>query len=747
MYQFDHNPSAAPAQRPAFAQAPAGAPSHAAPMHGAAGGLDRSDAPLAPDLIELVKSLWRQRATLLSITAVMLVIALAIGLMMEPKFEAATSVLIDPRGLQVVENDVAPRGNSSDTSDALVESQKRVMISDEVLSRVVETLDLSNDPDYGRKTAGPVGQVIAVIKGLLSGGRIETPSRPEIKALKLLRQSVRTNRLPGGFIIDLSVKSPSADKSALIANTIAQTYIDTEFNARQALTSRASSSLDQRLAELRAGVQRSEDAVEAFKLENNLVGVNGRLVGEQQLSELNSQLVAAQALTAQARSRYQQIQSLRRSGANPEAVAQAVQSPTITALRTRLAAASQTLTSLSAQLGARHPRIAAARAEVVDARGQISQELARITSAARLEFEQAQGREAGLRRAVAELEKRALNTGGALVKLRELERDAAANRQVFQSFLVRAREVREQQTLDTSVTRVISPAIAPSAPSGASMKLLLLGGLALGLVVGAVLALVRDTTDRTVRTPRRLFRATDLPLIGIIPGLDQLVSARGAVRGLGAAGPIPDHMPPVVFDLPDGETAAAFTRIRTKLMHGKQARSGARIVLVTAAGAQQGKSTVAFNLALSAGQSGERVVLVDGDPLRSFMSQILLPRNTAGLAELAHGAATPDEAMVWDDEYRITFMSSRADARGPAPNLTRDGVARALQAVAERSDLVVIDGGLPGSDPSMHLLAECADDIIVVTREAVTDIDELTESLSALDAARNKIRGLALLAA
>ncbi|MEM8626447.1 MAG: exopolysaccharide transport family protein [Pseudomonadota bacterium] len=714
---------------------------------------DRSEAPLAPDLLELFRSLWRRRGTVLLSTLLLTGLALLVGLMLEPRYNASTSVLIDPRGLQVVENDLTPRnGGGAEAATALVESQKRVMISDAVLGAVVEKLDLASDPEYGLKEPGIIGMTITAVRGLFRGNRAAQQSRPAIKALKILRESVRTMRLPGAYIIDLSVKAPSALRASQIANTIAQTYIDTEFAARQDLTSRASGSLDQRLDELRAGVQQAEDAVERYKRENNLVGVGGRLVSEQQLSELSSQLSAARALTAQARSRFEQIRALRRAGANPDAIAQAVQSQTITALRTRLAAASQTVTSLSAQLGSRHPRMVAARAEVADARRQIAGELDRIARGAQAEFEQAQGRERSLETAVGGLERQTLNSGSALVRLRELEREAAANRQVYETFLVRAREVSEQQSLDTSVTRIISPAIAPSAPSGTSLKLLLLGGLALGLVIGCVLALVRDTTDRTVRTPRRLFRATDLPLIGIIPGLDQLVNARGAARGLSAAGPIPDHMPPVVFDLPDGETAAAFTRIRTKLMHGGLPNAGAgrgraRRVLVTAPGAQQGKSTVAFNLALSAGQSGERVILVDGDPLRAFMSQILLPSNSAGLAELAAAQTTPEGALVDDEEYQISFLSARAEAQGVGPRLNMRGLNHAFDALEPHADLVVIDGGVPGRDPALHMFAELADDIIIVTREEVTDIDELTEAIAALSDCRHKVRGLALLAA
>ena len=448
-----------------------------------------------------------------------------------------------------------------------------------------------------------------------------------------------------------------------------------------------------------------------------------------------------------AQSRLDQIRQMRSSGASADAVAEALQSPTIGQLRNRLAAASQQAMALSAQLRASHPRMKAANAEVADIRRQINGELSRVSRSAELELQRAQSAENQLQAEIRSLTSTTLEKNSHLVKLRQLEREALAARQVYQTFLVRAREISEQQTVDTSLTRVISPAVSPAGRSGATLPVLLAGALTIGLGLGALLALIREYADRTVRNPKRLVRATEVPLLSVVPGMVDLgIIGGGSRKSVASAGPIPDHMPNVIGDDTNSPQARSFARLRNQIQQLNPNAKGARKILVTAAGAEQGKSTVALNIALSAAMENERVVLIDGDPTRRYMSRILMPGAPAGLSELSAGAVPLNETLFKDEDNGITFMAAQAGERRFSQRLTLSGLGKALLGVEDGHDLIVIDGGVPGVDASLHMLADLVDDIVIVTREGITDLDDLTRATNALSSRKDKVRGTVLLA-
>lgn len=457
---------------------------------------------LVADIGALFGWLWQGKGWIVAAALICALLASLIWSTLPTRFDATTSIMIDPRGLQVIENAVTPDTRNGEANVAIVESQKRVLISDAVLTRVVARENLAAHPEYGAKLPGLMASFKAALKAL-TGGAADREKNASLAALRTLRKNVRTSRVVGSFVLDLSVRAPDADLAARLANAIASEYTAYEIESRRELAQRANIALTSRLDTLRSGVVTAEDKVEAFKANAGIVGFNGRLSSEQQLSEITTQLANASAATARARSRFEQVQSLRRSGAGAEAIAEAVQSASVRQLRARYAAASQTAGALATQLRGRHPRLVAARAEVSDLSRQIGGELSRIERTAKFDYERAVSEERRLADARAKIVADATSTSGAMVELRQLERDADAHRQVFQAFLVRAREVGEQQALDTSVTRILSPAVPASTASSLSLKVALVLGLIAGLALGALIALVRGA----LRSRRRAMTA------------------------------------------------------------------------------------------------------------------------------------------------------------------------------------------------------------------------------------------------
>ncbi|HEV3184576.1 MAG TPA: GumC family protein [Xanthobacteraceae bacterium] len=435
---------------------------------------------------------------LLGVLAALLV-ALIVETFVTPRYRATIEILIGPADLRLVEKSVLPASQASDANVMQVESETRILTSDRVLRRVVRGEHLVDDPEFQMRGGG--GRFDGIVNALRSivGKPLEQVkiADRELDALRLLQRKISAKRTERTYVVDLTVDSSDPEKSARIANAIGIAYTDEQAYARAETARRATESLSSRLNEQRDRVSQAEEQVERYKAQHNIVDASGRLVDEQQLSELNNQLIAARGRSAEAKARYDQMLQLRRSGLDQGSIPEAVQSSTLGLLRDQYGTIARQEANLTAELGPRHPSVIEARAQLRNAQQQIADEIARIAEASRIAYERAQAHETTLATNFALLKQRAMDTSLAFVKLRELEREAEASRAVYESFLVRTREIREQERLDTANVRILADAQAPEGRSFPPRRVLLLPALlVLGLVGGIGLAYLLELARR-----------------------------------------------------------------------------------------------------------------------------------------------------------------------------------------------------------------------------------------------------------
>lgn len=455
-----------------------------------AGDAQRGPAPLArlTDPAWLAATLWRRKGLILLCAILGVVLAGLASFLITPKYVSTAQLFIDPRDLRVLQNEVSPNAVGGDPTSitSYLESQARVIASDSIKSRVIDSEGLDKDPEFGGEaTKSGLARLIADIMPA-SGA---PPRDGKIYAAAALDKSVTVRRGERTFVIDIAVTSREAAKAARIANALATAYLDDQASVRSDAAQRATSALTSRLEELRGRLRVAEEKAEKYKEANNIVGVGGKSMGEEQLLLNNAQLVAARTRLTEAKAKYDQTSSTRAASIEAGAVPEAVASNTMTALRSQLGAALNKEADLLASLGSRHPALAAAQAQVRDARRQISEELSRIARAARAEYDRAVEAERQLTQRVEQLTRTQYAASRASVELRELEREVESSRVVYDAFLRRARETGELAGIDTTNARIISAAMPPLEKSGITRRTIaLLGGFA-GGGVGAMIAL------------------------------------------------------------------------------------------------------------------------------------------------------------------------------------------------------------------------------------------------------------------
>jgi uncharacterized protein involved in exopolysaccharide biosynthesis/Mrp family chromosome partitioning ATPase len=703
-----------------------------------------SFAPAAAiDFQGILSVLWRGKTTILWTTAASLLMAVLFVLIVPHRYTAVTQILIDPTDLRAVANDLTPANQANDAAVLQVESQARVLTSDNVLRRVIEAESLDRDPEF-------IGQ-------WLSYGADSSTA-----ALNALKRSIQVKRAERTYVVDVAVTTHEPEKSARIANAIAQAYLAEQTDVRSDAARQISQSLTARLNALKDRVRQAEDRVETFKARNNILGASGQLVNEQQLTELNKELGVAHARTVAAKARLDQVQQVQLTKDEIGSFPEAVQSQTITTLRGQYAEIMRREAEQMTSLGERHPAVIEIKAEAERLRRMIEDEVHRIALSARSEYESARANEATLEGNLEKLKSSAITTNEAKVTLRELDRDVQASRAVYEAFLVRARETGEQERIDTKNIRVISRAELPLRRSfPPSNMLLAIGSLIIGIVAGSGIVILRETyaagqsgNGGKSATGDGAFGTLGSSAFGALDGSRIAGKLASAIRDFWPAAARSSSIPvlavlpnvDVSFGLeaaedPKSRFAQEIRKVHDAVRARHDVRGNASILVVAS---DDEDDTVAFALSLAAvAATTQRVLLIDADLERRTLSAIDADQNEAGLVDVAVGRRELSDVLVRDQETNVSLVSfvsptSRRDRR-----ISEADVKQAFNQT-KRFDMVIVAAVDLASNPSTNFFAGLVDHIVLVARTDEQNTGAVEQFISRLGADARKVRGAVL---
>src|SRR6478609_451867 len=440
------------------------------------------------NVLELANLLWRRKIAIAAAALLGATLAVTIGKSLTPRYTATAQLYVDPRELQLVDRELTPRAQDVSGMSMVVESQARLITSNSVLLQVIQQADLDKDPEFGGGADGK--GVMSSLLGLI-GLQPRAPSAADNKevqlaALEALNRHITIRKTEKSFIVDIEVWSTDPAKAAMLANTLTSAYLAESRNSQASAARRATNDLSGRLKELRERLRNAETVLATYKAQNNFVGTQDALISDQQLSASNQRLSAARAATMDAQARLDQIEASRRTTADAGANSEALQSPTIANLRAQYADARKKYAEQASELGPRHPALRQTEKQVEDLKRTISEEIERYAQSARNDLTRARDYEASLNRSLEAQKRQSVQLSQAAVRLRELEREAEASRDVYQSFLKRSRETEEQESLNTSAARVVGEATVPRTRTfPPAMSLLAMIGFAFGALAAA----------------------------------------------------------------------------------------------------------------------------------------------------------------------------------------------------------------------------------------------------------------------
>ncbi len=637
--------------------------------------------------------------------AVLAFVAMAVGtIALRPAaYLGSAQILLDPRGLNVVSNEIVPSPPSADVNDAIIETQVRFLTSDEVLRRVVRMLALQDDPEFSARP-GLAGRLLAAV-GLAPESR-RAPD-PIAVAAAILGKQTTFLREGKSFVVNLSVRAASPDRAAQIATAIGQTFVSDVERRRREIVVRARDAMGAALKGQSERVVAAEDAVERYKRSISVVDSDGRSLNTARLVELNSQLLAARGATRTLAARMAQLDARRAPGSSDAPGSDALDSQVLSQLKISLAEITRQQENLRATLGPRHPAAVESEAQVRSLKAALARETARLLASARADLAGAQNRERSLEREVARIEAETTRTNGALVPLRQLEREALAQRSVYEKSLGRERELLEQESVGTTNASVVSAAKPNPDAVGLKPGLLLAAAALVGGLVGAAGSVLFDRRGGRLFSPERLTARTGLPVIGVLPLAKPSFGANPSIVSVLA---------------PGGGTATARALYRVAdALDEIVADRPARLLVIAAADGPV-CTIVASNLVLAQAGRGRRALLVDGD-VRSGRLTWLIPRSPR--------ARVVSCAVEGFPPFNATSAGERM-AADPIPDQ------------ADGYDCVVIDGGAARDEVRLRQLASAATAIVLVAESGIVTAARVAELQDALMSSADKLVGVLL---
>lgn len=705
-----------------------------------------------------ILTILRRRALLIGLTvAVMLGIGLLYLITTKPMFGSTALVYLDIENAQVAgSGEQNMPGLPPALSDVDVNSQLQIIRSEKIAISVIQQLGIADAEEFKRSPnliAQFMSRGMRIVRSMILPGPPPAPveeSGVPRGVIEEFGKRLSVDRMDETFVLAIGYTSEDAQRAADVSNAVANAYLEEKLNARFDSVSRASAWLEQRLTELRQKAVASDQLVQQYKREHGIIDTNtgsGQLLSDTQLTELSAKLVEARNEIASRRARYDQIAQMIASG-NPDAsVVDSLANPVINQLRQQYSRIAQQEADVTRRYGAEHQAAQRARSQMDDINALILRELSRIEQVYKSDLEVALKQETDLASQLEGSTARSSDIAQARVRLRELERNAEADQNLYESFLDRYKSALQQQSFPITDARVLteaSPARNKSSPK--TVITLALAGIA-GVAFGLMLALGRELADRTFRTPGQIEQTLGLACLGILPKLARTQARRprrtegGATRMLAPDLGVFQHV-----------VKAPLSRFAETLRAAKLAmdfapnESGMKVIGVVSSMPGEGKSTTAMNIAELIAASGNSVLIIDADLRSPTLTREITPDAKAGLFEFLVDNVPINDLIYSDEAKRLKFLP--AAGRGGAAQKTdligSTKMAQLLAAARQTYNYVILD--LPPLAPVIDAkaVAGAVDGFVFVVEWGETSIATVTDALHNAPLVSQKIIGCIL---
>ena len=601
-----------------------------------------------------------------------------------PRYTATTVVVLQSSRSNIVDfESVAPDLTADYWS---ITTEVEVLRARNLMAKVVEKEALIEDPEFNHylraeiaKAENPDGSLFDQLLRAVSDKTelTQPPTSEQVRhaVIDSFLRSVRIENVKSTRAFNINVTTLDPAKSARLADSLAESYILNQLEAKFSATQQATAWLTDRVAQLKLALEESEAAVKAVNSEVELVSAESLSVLNRQLKDYRSRATGFEEQIEVLNNRQTAIEGARAEG-DLALIAQVTDDAGLKQLASRLTGQDDPL------------------------RETFDQRVDQVLEATKFQAGRAQAQLATLRSTIADLEARSERQSTDLVRLEQLQREAEANEVIYEYFLGRLREASAQPGIQQADSTILSNAVPPSFPSSPNKALILIVALVLGVFFGLLHIARKQMKSRDFRSSLEIEQFTGIRVVGRIPEVS-------ATR--------PGKLLKYLREKPVSAFAEMIRDLRTSIMLSNVDQEP-QVVMLASSIAGEGKTTQSVALAASYASMPKSVLLIDCDLRRRTISAFFDLPERSGLVSAVVGRTKLDQAIHFDAESGIHVLPADSTNVNAADFFASDRFRDLLSQLRLEYDVIVIDTPPVLVVPEARLVAQHADCVIYSVR-------------------------------
>lgn len=671
--------------------------------------------------------IWAAKWGILSLVIAAAIITWIVAKSLTPIYEATAKLLIEGKEVNVVS--IEEIYGIDPTQKTYFATQIQILTSRQLAERVIDELQLQNYPEFDLAVHQDNPSIFSIRRWLPVFDELPVPSE-DVKrrwAVGKFQNLLGVLPVPNTQLVSISFRSADRELSQKVANTVGEEYINSDLEARLALTRDAASWLTNRLETMRVDLEDAERELQAFRERENLIDVGGvQTLTANQIEQLNRRLLEAKNEVASLRNQYEAVGNVAEYKERWERLPGVLNDPLASQLKANETDANQTLSKLSRRYGPKHPQWIAARTNADQASIAYRDQVRVVVSGFEERYLQAAAEQRQIENRLAQSKNEIQGISRKQYELSQLEREVQTNRQLYDMFFTRFKETNNSQ-FGAAVARFVDYALVPTKPIEPKVGRLVLIAAMLSLAAGIGLALLRSFLDNTIKSAGEVELKLSQTVIGTLP----LVKKED--KGL----PVSEGF----FAGSRDSFSESVRTVRTSVVLSAIDEPLKRI-LVTSSVPSEGKTTTSMNLAFAMGQM-EKVILIDADLRRpSIGENAKFAKDAPGLSEVI---ANEDTLQNCIQRYRgIDILVSGKIPPNPLEMLSSKKFSLLLDKLADKYDRVIVDSAPTQAVSDSMVLSHLVDGVVVVVRADDTATPVVAEGLQRLKRVNAHILGVVL---
>lgn len=669
------------------------------------------------DLGRLVKAVWEKRALVAGLTAAAAGLAFIVTGMLNPLYKSETRLLIETRE-PVYSSDQNQPAADTTFDDRAIASQVEILRSTDLIKQVARTLDLSSREEFDPAANPSAISDLLVMLGLKKNP-LDVPAEERI--LKEFYKKLDVYAVPESRVIGIEFSSEDEALAAQVPNALVDAYLASQSGAKLESNTDASAWLEPEIAKLREKVRESESKVAEYRARTGLLLVNQQdTIAAKQLSDISTELSRVRAERADSEARAQSVRNALENGQAVDAVSDVLDSPVIQRLRESEGNVRAQLADLSTTLLEAHPRMKGLRAQLADVEQQILKEIRKVLSSLESNARVARIREQELTAQLNQLKAGSAREGEEAVELRSLEREAAAQRELLETYLGRYREAasRTEPKALPADARVISRAVpASEAYFPKTGPIIVVSALAAFLLSSIGVMLGELFSGRALRPSSGLVRDASADQASAETAAPEASSAASVQPSAQATRPLPH----ISNDADDFSVEAVAEQLVTDVIP---------VAVCVSPEGDEG-SAAAVMLARTVAGDGLKTLLIDltgsACPTELMAESLRLP----GLTDLMCGEISIADS-IHPDRLSAAHIIPRGNSNARRAMRAIDRLPMIIDALTEAYDLVIVEcGAADAASVARIARAERGEIVLSILRSDEAEVAELLAEFNA----------------